>query len=241
MTGYVDIHTHIIPGVDDGSQSMEQSIKMAEIMNEQGITAAIATPHYYPGGRNTSPTELQSQFELLQNNLMKAGNPLKLHLGNEIYYRSSVSELLETHLAKTLTGSFYVLVEFNPGEEYSYIRNAAYQLLSNGYIPILAHVERYRHLTLHMDRVEEVRDMGACIQVNAAGITGDMGREIKKAAHQMLKQELVHFVATDTHDTEKRAPLLQKAAAVISKKYGEDYMTDLLYRNPMKVINKEEI
>lgn len=241
MSNYVDIHTHILPNMDDGSQSIEETMKMIKIMASEGISDVICTPHFYPNRHNVSMPKVLSQVEILNQNIAAEGMQLKLYSGNEIYYRSSVPELLATHQANTLAGSFYVLVEFNPSEEFSYIRNAVYELQTDGYIPIIAHAERYQHMMSNFEKCYEIVKMGAYIQVNAGSITGEFGHEAKSAAKKLLKERLVHFIATDAHDEKKRAPHLKKAARIISRKYGKGYAEELLCINPRKVLNNEEI
>ena len=164
---------------------------------------------------------------------------IRLYPGNEIYYHSeAVAQALEGGLC-TLAGSSYVLVEFNPMDEFEYIINGLYQFLSEGFRPVLAHVERYRCMTSKTDRTEELTGMGAYIQVNAGSIMGHYGLQTKGFARGLLKKDLVHFVATDAHDAKNRAPELEECARFLTKRFGEDYTRELLYENPMKIVRNE--
>ena len=148
---------------------------------------------------------------------------------------------MENGHAVTLAGSRYVLVEFNPSDYYDHIRNGLYTLLMNGYYPILAHAERYREIRAKKSGMSDLREMGCYIQVNAGSVMGKFGFDTRQYSRKLLKQELVHFIATDAHDVGKRAPHLSACADYMIKKYGEDYAAQLLYDNPSSVIQDKEI
>lgn len=239
MQEYTDIHSHILAGIDDGAGDLETSLEMLRIAEDNGITQIILTPHNKPERRNVSPESLAGMAEELQQKAFLAGIAVKLHIGTEIYYRSEVPELLGERRICKMADSSYVLVEFNPGEDFEYIRNGIYQLMAGGFWPILAHAERYRSVGANVECVEELIELGCYIQINAGSIMGDFGRHTKHFTRRLLKQRLVHFVATDAHDTGKRAPGLFKCAAYIKKKYGDDYAEQLLHSNPGKIIDGE--
>lgn len=223
MDPYIDIHSHILPGLDDGSEDFEMSLRMLQQAAADHIGEMILTPHYKPMRRNLPPEKIRKVFHELEERKAAAGIPIQLHLGSEIYYSSEVLPALREGTALTIAGTSYVLTEFNPREDHAYIRDAVYSLLAEGYCPILAHVERYGNLMIKKARVGELYDMGCCIQVNAASITGDNGWESRQDVKWLLRREYVHFVATDSHDDRKRTPKLDEAAAYVARKYGEAY------------------
>lgn len=223
MESYIDIHSHILPGLDDGAEDFEMSLRMLQQAAAGHIGEMILTPHYKPMRRNLPPEKIRKVFRELEERKEAAGLPIQLHLGSEIYYSSEVIPALREGRALTMAGTPYVLTEFSPREDHAYIRDAVYSLLSEGYCPILAHAERYGNLMVKKARVEELYDMGCCIQVNAASITGDNGWESRQDVKWLLRREYVHFVATDGHDDRKRTPKLKEAAAYVAKKYGEAY------------------
>lgn len=223
MESYIDIHSHILPGLDDGSKDFEMSLRMLLRAAEEQINEIILTPHYKPMRRNLPPEKIWEVFHELEEKKEAAGLPIRLHLGSEIYYSSEVLPALQEGRALPMAGTSYVLIEFNPGEGHTYIRDAVYSLLSEGYFPILAHIERYKSLMDKKARVEELYDMGCCIQVNAASITGENGWESRRDAKWLLKREYVHFIGTDSHDDKRRTPKVKEAAAYVAKKYGEAY------------------
>lgn len=239
--GYIDIHSHIIPGVDDGSKSMEQSLRMLHKAQQEGIDTMILTPHNKAEHRNVSVEGIYRRIEELKQAAEREQLTIKLYPGNEIFYRDGVVELLEDGEVCTLAGSSYVLVEFRPVEEFSYIRRAIYELAGNGYIPVLAHVERYACMASSIDNVRYAIDRGALIQVNAGSIIGRSGFRVKQSVKKMLKEHLVHFVGTDAHDDIKRNTEIADTARYLCKKYGQDYADALLRDNAARIIRDELI
>lgn len=241
MNSYIDIHSHILPGIDDGSKNFSTSMKMLRTASQNGITEIIVTPHNKPARHNAGKAKMNSLITELKEQMEKEEILIKLHMGNELYYRSGLVEEIAEGKALTMAGSSYVLTEFGPMDDYDYIRNGIYNLTAGGYSPILAHVERYSKMNNRMDRVEDLIEMGCYIQVNADSVAGNMGFGAKHFTRKLLKEHLVHFVATDAHNADKRSPKLAECAAVIEKKYGEDYLKELFWENPMHVLRNEYI
>lgn len=241
MGSYIDIHSHILFGIDDGSEDLLMSMKMLKIAAKSGTAGIILTPHNKPGRHNADHTQIASLTEKLKEEMAKENIDIELYPGNEIYYRSGIPEEIAGEKCLTMAESDYVLTEFNPMDDYDYIRNGIYNLLTGGYRPILAHVERYERINGKTDRVEDLIEMGCYIQVNAGSIMGAFGFGTKAFTRKLLARELVHFVASDAHDLGKRSPDLRECGSYISKKYGEDYMRELLFENPMHIIRNEYI
>lgn len=241
MEKYIDIHSHILPGMDDGARDLETGIRMLRIAADDGISQIILTPHNKPGHHTVSPFQMAAKVEELRSCLRKEGIEMKLYIGNELYYRSGLIQEIEDGRAYTLAGSHYVLVEFSPLEDYDYIRNGIYALLTGGYYPILAHAERYRNVCTRKSGITDLVEMGCHIQVNAGSVMGKCGLGAKQLTRKLLKQHLLHFIATDAHDFGKRAPHLAGCAAYVRKKSGEAYGRELFYDNPMHVVLDETI
>ncbi|MDE5940018.1 MAG: hypothetical protein K2H37_13175 [Lachnospiraceae bacterium] len=241
MKHLIDIHSHILPGVDDGSPDCQTSMRMLKRAAEDGISAMILTPHNKPGHRHRHFSEMVSKVEKLREMAAEENIETELYIGSEVYYRSGILEKIGHDRAGTLAGSRYVLLEFNPLEEYEYIRNGMYSLLMDGYYPVLAHVERYQNVCARRHGIEDLIDMGCYMQVNAVSITGKSGLKTKGMTRNMLKQGQVHFVATDAHDLRKRPPCLSDCADFIRKKYGGDYSKKLFCDNPLQVIRDKVI
>lgn len=241
MQEYTDIHCHILPGVDDGAKNMDMSMEMLKTAETDGIRQIILTPHNKPMHRNLSREKLKEMVSRLQREIDGQGIEIRLYPGSELYYRSELVELLDKKEVCTMADSSYVLVEFNPMDDFDYIRKGIYQLTAGGYRPILAHIERYSKICNTYGHAEELARMGCGIQINAGSVMGEYGYQARHFTRRMLKHRLVHFVATDAHDNKKRKPCLFECAKYISRKYGEEYTKRLLYDNPEKVIADEYI
>ena len=234
--GYIDIHSHILADVDDGAGSLTISMEMLAIAYKEGIRGIIATPHYHPGKSIIEYNELRVKFEELKESTKRVYPDMKLYLGREVYYTSDVLEAIEHGVKLTIEDSNYILVEYSPRTDYNYLRMSINNIRQAGLIPILAHVERYQCMVADIERVEELREMGAVIQVNVGSILGQGGRGIKKYTRQLLKNGLIDVVATDAHSAGTRAPRIQECAEYLVKKYGLEYAEDLLIYNPEKII-----
>lgn len=238
---FIDIHNHILPCVDDGSQSLEQSMRMLKIAYQEGIRAICLTPHYMPPRYEVPAQDLGKSKELLQEALIQEGIGIRLYLGNEIYYRQSTVEQILDGTALTMAGSRYVLVEYNVQESANQIEASIHELANVGLRPIIAHIERYQSLVGEERRVDALIDQGAYVQVNAGSVTGIFGHRTARWAKTLLKRDLVHLIGTDAHNEDKRAPKLNECARYLMKKYGEDYTQLLLWDNPCKVIENKLI
>ncbi len=235
---YVDLHCHILPGVDDGAADVEQSQRMLRMAAQEGICEMIATPHYKAGRgrRNATCERVRTLVQEMQDWLDSESIPIHLYTGNEILYNYEIDNLLESHEVCTLADSFYVLVEFSPSDEYSYIKNGVQKILMAGYVPVIAHIERYEVLRKHTAYVEELTEMGAYLQVNAASITGKSGWLVKRCVLKWIRDELIYAVASDTHDDRKRVPVLGEAYDIIEKRCGSEVAQMLFYQNPKRIL-----
>lgn len=239
---YIDIHSHILPGVDDGAKDMEESISMLRQAQKEGLGAVILTPHQKPGRKCVSVNGILLRIAQLQNKLEQLHIEIKLYPGSELLYSHGLRERLENGSVCTLAQSRYVLVEFLPDENWQYIRDGLYDLTCAGYRPIVAHVERCVHLAADPEKIRELIDMGCYIQMNAGSIMGKSGFGMKRMARLLLKEEVVHFVATDAHrETGKRSVQMKACGAYLQKRYGQDYADRLLWKNAKKVLTDAEI
>ena len=235
---FADIHCHVLPGVDDGSKDLKNSIEMLRIAESEGITAMFLTPNFIME-HSVSPERVKKAFSALKAEMAKEDIQIDVRLGNELYYLSGVEEMLNTGRAFTLNGTRYVLVEFGPGADYVYIRNSLVSLQRAGYKPIIAHVERYQKL-LSVEKVRFLRDSGVRIQVNAASISGEAGFFLKRFVKKLLDNGLVDYVGTDAHSTGKRSPRVAKCMKVLMDKYDDEYVADIVYRNTMSLFQTKE-
>lgn len=241
MDGFVDLHCHILPALDDGAKDMEKTREMLQIAYEEGIREIIATPHNFASKKSASVGQIKETIAEVERQMEQWSFRIKLHPGNEIYYRSEVPDLLEEGHIATLAGSKYVLVEFDPMTEYSYLRNGILKLSSYGYIPILAHTERYECLWKKKEKLQRVKDHGGLIQVNASSFQGGMFDEMAKRARYLMKNELLDFVGTDAHSTGRRSPRMKETTAYLYKKLGNKKADKILVHNPRAVLEDETI
>lgn len=229
--GYIDIHSHILAAMDDGSKSMEQTLAMLDIACSQGISSMIATPHNMPGKGCPSAAKVFENVRMLRDVVKREGLPVDIYAGTEYYYREEVLELFQNEEAITLGASNCVLVEFDPMAERIYIRNSLREILGTTYKPVIAHVERYAKVMEDLSVLRELKKMGVLVQVNAASVTGDNGMRTKNNVKKLLKEHLVDFIGTDAHSDGRRAPYMEKCADILYKKYGADYADALLGDN----------
>lgn len=236
----VDIHSHILPGVDDGAKDMQETKRMIDIAVEEGIDVIITTPHYEVGIEPEAVARYQEAYEEVLQYIKENEIPIQLYQGNEIFYSVSIPEILQNGDIHTMNGSRYILVEFSPNTEYKFMERALSMLLYAGYWPILAHTERYMELR-KINRVEELIRMGAFIQVNTNAITGKEGWQTKRYCHQLLKNCLVHALGTDAHSSRHRRPQMRECLDYIDKKYGREYCRRISEENPHRILKGEKI
>ena len=238
---YTDIHCHILYGVDDGSPDKETSMEMLRMAYKEGIRKIILTPHYKPNHHNASPDRIDERLGVLKELLQKEGVDITLYPGNELLYFDEAVHLLNAGVINTMAYSRYVLTEFMPRDDYTYIKSALYGLLSGGYLPILAHIERYECMMSDLDGAYELKRMGIYIQVNAGSVEGKYGRAAKKYTRTLLEDDVVDFVASDAHNTKSRAPEFNKCIKYMEKKLGEETVKRIMTDNPRAVLEDKYI
>lgn len=237
----IDIHSHILPAVDDGSVNLKQSKNMLKIAHEEGIQYIIATPHYGAGCVNPNQEELQKKLELVRKEAKKIDKNFRIELGNELFFSDDILVHLRKKKALTLAGTRYVLVEFATSETYEDLKVGLHRLLIQGYLPILAHVERYECLYENYEGIEYLINLGAYMQLNIISVLGK-GREKQVAfSRKLLDYGMIHFLGTDSHSDSGRAPMIKEAQAYLYKRYGVEVIDTLLYENAGRLLNNEYI
>ena len=234
--GLFDIHCHIVPSVDDGASSAEEAYKMLQMEYRQGVRNIIATPHYRLQMFETPIETVEHQFLVLRQLARKVAPDLHVYLGCEFHSNMEMVEMLRSGEVHTMVGSRYVLTEFSGSTKASYIRERLYSLLSHGYKPIVAHIERYECMRKDIGFVEEMADLGALMQVNADSIIGKDGFGTKRYCKKLMNQDLLSFVGSDCHGTKERISRIGEAYDYVSKKEGDSYANQLFIRNPQKII-----
>lgn len=233
MQGLYDIHCHIIPGVDDGAADMETALAILKKEYEDGVRHIILTPHYRREMFEPSMKEVLAGFEALK----RAAEPdLSLYFGCEFHVNTEMSQTLDAKLRPTMAGSCFVLSEFSEISPESFFKERCYHLVGSGYIPILAHVERYRALTHNFDLIEELTDIGCRIQVNADAVLGKNGVAAKRFCRKLIMEDMLDFIGSDAHDLKRRAPHLGECAEYLEKKAGRIYTSKIFRENPAEIL-----
>lgn len=224
----IDLHCHILPGVDDGAENIEASIAMAEQAVCQGITHILCTPHHN-NGKYTNPTsEVISLVASLQAELDKRNLPLTVLEGQEVRITGDLIEdirndkILFTDLEDT-----YILIEFPTMEVPSYTEQVFFELLQMGKVPVIVHPERNAHFRKDPNNLIPFLEMGCLAQLTAPSYVGVFGKDIQKTAKVMVEHNLVQMVASDAHGVKKRSFFMKETYEQIAKDFGEDKVTKM--------------
>lgn len=227
----IDIHTHILPGIDDGCENFEQAIFLLNDSVNQNVTDLFLTPHRRKAF-NANISEILKQYELLCSLAKKEGFNINLYYGQEIFVDRDFKKLLNDKEVIGLGGSNVLLLEFDYFKRTD-IAEICYETKCKGYIPVCAHVERYDYFSV--EEAVEVKDVGGFIQVNAGSLIKKIdNRAQRKKALKFFDEKLVDFVASDTHFT--RGNMLASAREVIVKRYGKQMANDVFYNNAKELI-----
>ena len=236
----IDIHSHIIPNVDDGARSVEETFNILKEAQEAGFTDVILTSHFLLNYYETNAQELIFWKEKLQEVLKKQGTKINLHSGMEIYITNQMEELLENKKILTLANSRYMLIELPLATNVKYFDYVVYYLEAQGIKPIIAHPERYKCVQKDPDIVEEYIEKGCLIQCNYGSIVNLYGREAEKTIKTILKKNQVHFLGSDVHRENGTYLIILDAIKKIRKIIGENKINEITTINPKKILQNEE-
>ena len=233
----IDFHSHILPAIDDGSKSMEDSIQILREAREAGFSKIISTSHYLEGYYEIKEEDRKRLIQELKNEDIG----LELYVGSEIYITENMIDLLKEKKASSINNSKYVLFEIPMNNKTMLTKEIIYRLIENGYVPVLAHPERYSFIQQNLEELEELVDMGTLCQSNYGSIIGLYGKKTEKTVKKLLKNNLIHFLGSDVHRQEQIYNKIPKAIKKIKKIISEDKFIELSEINPQKVLNNEEI
>lgn len=237
-----DLHMHILWGLDDGAKEMEESLLMAEMSAECGVKRIAATAHANLPRQNHRKflAHYQKKLEEFCRALEKQDIPLQICPGMELLADEHLPERLDKGELLTLNHSRYILVEFARNAAGSWVWQILKEAMARGYIPILAHPERYRCVKDHPERLYPWYEEGVLMQINAGSLLGHFGREAKHTAHWMLRHCLAGIMASDAHDPFYRTSNLEEAADILEFSYGTDCVSLLLRDNPNRILDNRE-
>lgn len=236
----IDLHCHILPGIDDGAKDMDETLEMARIATSQGIKNIICTPHYIQYNDSSNKNHLEGLVQEVNKCLYKEGNLLNLSVGHEIYITPDLPKLVREGEVATLNNSRYILIEFPMNDIPIYAEDVFYELRLMGLVPILAHPERYPMIMENPNLLLKFLNLGVLCQANVGSIRGLFGERVQKTVMTLIDHNMIHFIATDAHSTKRRSPKIKEALEVI-KEHDLQLVEELFYENPLKVYQNEEI
>lgn len=238
-----DIHCHILYGLDDGSDNIEESVRMARLAADGGTKAIVATPHSnIPDSfQNFFDSSYVDRFKELNARLKAEKIDLKIYPGHEIFAYGNFVELIKKKKLLTLNNSDYPLVEFAFTEHSESVYEKLRALIAEGFTPIIAHPERYAFVIEDENAPLRLKNMGCLLQVNKGSLKGSFGRAPFAAANAMIENELADFIASDAHSPYMRTPFLADAYEIISEIHSEEYAVLLLRENPLRVLQNQKI
>lgn len=232
---FIDLHSHILPGIDDGADSLEASVDLVRELASNGATDIFLTPHYVDETIYTSMRSFNlGLLDKVQSAVLDDGIDVKLHLGNEIYMTPKVLDLIETGVVSTLDNSPYVLMELPISGEFPGYEDILLLMLRSGYRVILAHPERYNTFQDDFSLVYELKEMGVLFQSNIGSFAGQYGKTVYKTAVRLARERLIFGMGSDIHHV--HPGLINDGLLELSKLYGEAGLNEILLENPGKIL-----
>ncbi|MDZ7294186.1 MAG: phosphotransferase [candidate division KSB1 bacterium] len=235
----IDLHAHILPSFDDGPSSWEEARDMLRQAEEDGIVELVATPHILGPSDFARQDEIKALFAELCRVRDQGGLKLRLHLGAEIYAHH---ELRLDGPFFTLGGNGrYFMVEFPMENVPPFVGEQFFNLIMDGYTPLVAHPERNLAIMRDPGVAETLVERGALLQINSGSLRGVFGPEVRRLAEQLLNAQLVHVVASDAHGASARRPRLQEAFGLVAERWGEETATRLFIDNPRRILAGQKV
>lgn len=239
MDKKIDIHHHLLFGMDDGAKDEQEMQRMADAAHRQGVEYIFATPHAYPGSRPFDKEKYNERLKAVNEYCRLMGYRLKILCGAEMRYSQAAVRALDSGEIPTLNNSEFVLVEWSCMVDVDQFYRAVREISNAGYIVVVAHIERYRNLRGKLSLLEEMKSMfDMRIQVDCEAFLEQGGFWLfweKRFAHRLMKAHLVDYVASDAHDTEQRRLQMDEVYDKLCR-YGEEYARQLLYENQTEII-----
>lgn len=233
----IDIHSHILPNVDDGSRSFRETLNMLQEAKEAGFTTVVSTSHYFL--KHYEENE-EDRKEILTEIKSKVTD-IDICIGSEIFVTNSMPKLLLEHKASSINNTRYVLFELPFEHRTSNLKDIIYNLLGHEYIPIIAHPERYKFVQKDPNLLIDLIDLGVLFQCNFGSILGFYGKEPKRIVKKLLQNNFVHFLASDAHRQDNIYTLIPDCIEEISKFLPKEKIIELTQENPQKVLQNEKI
>ena len=234
----IDMHHHLIWGIDDGAKSFAGTEKMLQEAVANDVEAIITTPHITPGQEPFPYEDYTARLEEARAWIQEQGIGIKLYAGSEVLYTHHTARLLTERKVPTLADTQYVLLEFSPDDSYDYLLKAGDDIASAGFIPVFAHVERYECLKKPA-QIRQIRQQcNALIQVNAGMVLRKHKFFRERYLRKLFSERLVDFVSTDSHDLPGRSNRFKAAYEALAANYGSEYAQELTHGNAQKILRE---
>lgn len=235
----IDIHVHILPGVDDGPATMAESLALARELVQGGVRAAIATPHYNDEFPHLRAAEVQQRVSEVQMELALAGIALQLFAGHEVLIKPGLVEDVRMGRVATLAGSRFLLLELWNSNWLPETERVIFELQMQGITPILAHPERYRAIQKDSGRLANLVQRGVLAQLTVGSLVGAQGRETRACARTLLKRGLIQYLASDAHGPQVRLPHLQQGLQAARELVGDERVQEMTEQLPAYLLRSE--
>ena len=233
----IDLHSHILPELDDGAGSLEHSLAMARMAVDSGVTAMAATPHC----AENRMAEVRSAFDLLSRALAETQIPLKLYAGMEIFGTPDTARMLLSGELLTLNGSRYPLIEFSFRSDGSEETRILEQVIRAGYRPVVAHPERYRYVHEDPERINTWKQMGCLLQINRGSLLGRFGETARNVSYALVDRGFADAVASDGHSPRLRTTWMADVRQLLIREFSEETAFRLLTEIPGAILNNDDI
>ena len=237
----IDFHTHILPKVDDGSKSVEETFELLKEARNAGFDSIISTSHYMEKYYEVNVAERQIWIGALSANLQKEGINLNLYLGNEVYITENIIQLLETGKATTINRTNYILFEFPLNVKPMNMYDVIYDMLQYKLIPVLAHPERYVFVQKEPEIIYDLIQKGVLMQANYGSILGQYGEKAQLIVKRFFENNMIHFLGSDVHKKNSIYPRIPQALSEIRLLVGEEKLEELTTINPGLVLENKKI
>lgn len=237
----IDFHSHVLPNVDDGSKSVEETFKLLEEAKEAGFDGVISTSHYMEEYYEVNVAERKVWINALSENLYQKNIDLKLYLGNEIYISKNIIDFLETGKATSINNSNYVLFEFPMNSKPMDMYDIIYDMLEYKLVPVLAHPERYSFVQKEPNLVYDLIQKGVLMQSNYGSILGMYGEKAQIIVRKLLENNMVHFLGSDVHRANSIYSKIQSSLGEIEAIVGEEKLKEISSVNPKLVVDNKRI
>jgi protein-tyrosine phosphatase len=233
----IDLHSHLLPGIDDGSKDLAMSLAMARIASADGISTIACTPHIVPGVYNNSGPAIRRAVARLAESIAEAGIPITLVAGADVHIAPDLDAQLRDGRALTLNNSRYLLFEPPHHVLPPRLEDLIFGLQAAGYVPILTHPERLSWVEGRYGLIKRLVSSSVLMQITAGSVMGRFGRRPRYWAERMLDEGLCHLLATDAHNAEQRPPRMADARDFVAQRLGDDEAINLVLRRPQGILN----